>query len=62
MIKPTTFRNYDHKTIKFDDVSKKTHGNWQKAAIFCKPLQTRADSEPLNQKLCIYTQIEAYLN
>ena len=26
------------------------------------PLQIRADFEPLNQKLCLDTQIEAYLN
>tara|TARA_B110001454_G_scaffold109460_1_gene102854 strand:+ start:188 stop:289 length:102 start_codon:yes stop_codon:yes gene_type:complete len=31
-----------------------------KAAIFRKPLQTRADSEPLNRLIDI--EIEAYLN
>ena len=50
------------RTLKFDDVSKTTRGNWQKVAIFRKPLQTRTDSEPLNQKLCTDTQIEAYQN
>ena len=34
MINQTTFRNWDDKALKFDDVSKKTCENWQKSAIF----------------------------
>ena len=29
MIKPTTFRNWDHKTLKIDDASKKYHSPTQ---------------------------------